>query len=88
MAKYQVFRHDQSGRHPVGPMTHDELTYAKWHMFRCMRRAASGSRVGQCWNLLEVRPGVWSPKYWNAWRQPKRAAGIWFEVEQIEQIGE
>ena len=90
MTKFQVFRHDPSGRHPVGPLVHDELAAAKWHMFRCMRRAASGSRVGAWGSLLEVRPGVWVSRYWNATYRPTRAAlgGVWFEIEQIEQIGE
>lgn len=84
MAKFQVFRHNATGRHPVGPLVHDELTYAKWHMYRCMRRAASGHRCWQEWRLWQVRPGVWTPPYWNAERQPAKApSGVWFEIEQI-----
>ncbi|MHC4988742.1 MAG: hypothetical protein ACYTFX_09645 [Planctomycetota bacterium] len=56
-----------------------------------MRRAASGSRVGAWGTLLEARPGVWVNRYWNATYRPVRVAQhepIWFEIEQIEQIGE
>ena len=88
MTKFQVFRHDPTGRHPVRPLTHNELETAKWHMNRCMRRAASGSRVGAWGPLLEVRPGVWASYGWHASWQPAAASRVWFEIEQIDQIGE
>jgi hypothetical protein len=88
MTKFQVFRHDTTGRHPVGPLVHDELYKAKWHMNRCMRRAASGSRVGAWLSLVEVRPNVWTSYGWDSSWQPAAASRVWFEIEQIEQIGE
>ena len=85
MTKFQVFRHDQMGRHPVGPLVHDELYKARWHMNRCMRRAASGSRVAAWGPLVAVAEGVWTAFGWDASRQPAQARRVWFEIEQIDE---
>ena len=85
MTKFQVFRHDTTGRHPVGPLVHDDLWQARMHLNRCMRRAASGSRVGAWGQLVSVAPGVWTAPGWDAHRQPAAAGGIWFEIEQIDE---
>jgi len=92
--KFQVFRNDPTGRHPVGPMQHETLAAAREHMYRCMQRFASRRYIFR--SLVEIRPGVWVDKFWGGWssRQfswrmqlPESAQcdQTWFEIERISE---